>query len=552
MTDVLPTTMNPLWVKGFRERCRPKHLLSWGTIWLTLATFVFLVTYITMVEREVSTKAEAAKAALPGILVIQAVILMLFGTGAVASGISQERDEDLVSYIRMTPMSPFQKVIGYLFGLPAREYILFASTLPLVVIIVAISGFSIITLLHFYLVFFTSVIVYHMTALVVGMVSPKPRLASLMSMGLVVVLYFALPNLSRVGITFFEFLTIRPTFFGLIQQELPAALRARAESSGIDTFRPVPFFQTSIQPTVYTLMVQGFLIASMFSIVHRKWRDESCLLLSKPSGLAVFTGITLFTLASFWAVVAQDSAYSRLFEPLGIEGPVERAPVSFFFLMMTCLLIIGVSYVATVCSITPTRDQSRNGIRLAQKLGRNRLPWNSDAASSLPAAVVMLLVVLTSGIAVVNLAISKGDYMTSGPQVPQTIAFVLLIFAVGVFIQGIAESTSIRVFGVTVFLVWMIPFFAMVIMVAAFEAFEAGLYLGQPFPPVSLGYSIAWMLESTSAPAGFDQEVRFMPPNDEITSHPGRIVLAGTVGYALAAVLVQAYRAHKRTALWIK
>ena len=51
-------------------------------------------------------------------------------------------------------------------------------------------------------------------------VMPVKVLAAMTSMGLVFALYFALPNLSRIGITYFEFLTIRPTFFGLLQQGL--------------------------------------------------------------------------------------------------------------------------------------------------------------------------------------------------------------------------------------------------------------------------------------------------------------------------------------------
>lgn len=538
--------LNPLWVRGYRERCRLKHMLSWGTIWITLATFVFLVTYITMVEQDVSTKAEAAKAALPGILVIQAIILMLFGTGAVASGISQDRDDDLLNYVRMTPMSPTAKVIGYLFGLPAREYLLFAATMPLVIIIVAISGFSLLTLAHFYLVFFTSVLVYHMTALVVGMVSPKPRLASLMSMGLVILLYFALPNLSRVGITFFEFLTIRPTFFGLVQQELPEELRAQVEASGIDTFRPVPFFNGAIRPTLYSLMVQGFLIVTMFSIVHRKWRDQASHIFSKPGALAVFCGVSVFTFASLWAIVAQDDTYNRLFSRV----TTERIPETFYVLLMTCIMIVGGTYIFLICTITPSKDLAMSGIRQAKRLGQTRLPPLSDAASSLPAAIAMIVISILCIAAIISLAARHGDYITSAPAVQPVIAWLLLFIGIAIFVQGAAESTSTRVFGVCVFVLWMIPFFSMVILFAAFEAFEAGMYIGQPFPPVSLGFSTAWMLETTAPPATYNGGFRFMPREDELTANPAGIAFTGAIGYAAAAVAVQALRWKRRNKLW--
>jgi len=539
--------INPLCVKGLRSRCRLKFLISWGAIWLTISTFVFLSTYLTLVEQELSSKADAAKAALPGILVIQSIILMLFGTSTVASGVAQERDEGLLDYIRMTPMSPTAKVLGYLFGLPIREYILFAFTLPLVAIIVIISGFSLLTLAHFYLVFFTSVLVYHMTALVVGTVSPKPRLASMMSMGLVVILYFALPNLSRVGITFFEFLTIRPTFLGLLQQELPDGLRARAELNGIDTFRPVPFFNGTVRPTLYTIMVQGFLIAVMFSIVYRKWRDQANHLFSKTGALVVFGGVATFTLASIWSVVAQDEAYHQLFNPFGSMDSSSRIPQTLYALMMIGLMILGGTYLFLICATTPSRNRTLVGFRQMRRLGRSNIPLAADAASSFPLAMIMLTITALAGAAILMLAHSKGDYIASSPSAQSILTVLVLLFAIGLSIQALAERIALRAFGVAAFLLWMIPFFTMVIFMAAFEAYEVGFYVGQPFPPVSMGLALGWLLESTTPVSGGDvSSQRFLPTDDNLTFHPQTVVTAGTIGYAAAALVLQRMRLRHR------
>jgi len=161
-------SVNPIWQKSLRSRLRVRHMLSWGVVTLTITAFVFLITYTTMTEQEMASGQDAAKATIPGVIVIQGILLMAFGSGAVSSGIATERDKGLVDYQRMTPMSPTAKILGYMFGLPAREYFLFALPLPFVAIAVAISDFSLLALGHFYLVFFTSVWVYHMTALVAG------------------------------------------------------------------------------------------------------------------------------------------------------------------------------------------------------------------------------------------------------------------------------------------------------------------------------------------------------------------------------------------------
>ncbi len=542
---IAPWRVNPIWQKSARARMRPRHLVSWGVVTLTVTLFVALIIYTTMTERELTSSRDAAKAVLPAIVVIQAILLMMLGTGAVAAGVSQERDEGLLDYQRMTPMRPTAKILGYLFGLPVREYALFAMTLPIVAVAVAISGFSLLTLAHFYAVFFTSVWVYHMTGLVAGMVAPKPRLASMLSIGLVAVLYFVLPNLSRFGITFFEFLTIRPTFFGLLQQELPAHLRAPAEASGIDSFRDVPLFGGLLHPTIYTLAVQGFLIATMFSVAHRKWRNQSLHVFSKAGALVVFGGVLFFLLGSVWAVIVQDDAYRAVFEPFNDAFRLDhRAPQSLQLLLSLFALIVGVAYLVLLAAVTPSRHTTIEGWRRAQKLGRSRLAPNSDAASSLPLALAMLALTLGAGVLLLHEASARADYYAAGPSTRSLAVLVLGVVGVCLFTQAARESLSMRVFGVGLFLLWMVPCFAMMILYAAFEAFVAGTYVGLPCPPVLILYSIAEMMTTTTP---LDAPARFVPP--ELDGRVGDITTLGAAGYAIAGAAAQLFRARSRTRL---
>ncbi len=537
---------NPLWQKSLRARLRLKHIISWGVVTLTLTAFVSLIIYTTMTEQEMAPKDVAAKAVLPGIIVIQAILLMMLGTGSVAAGVARERDEGLLDYQRMTPMSPTAKILGYLFGLPVREYALFAMTLPFVAAAVWIGNFNLLTLGHFYAVFFTSVLVYHMTALVAGMVAPKPRSATLLSLGLVVALYFVLPNLSRLGITFFEFLTIRPTFFGLVQQEMPPEFRPTAEASGIDSFRDVPFFAGVMHPTIYTLLVQGFVVVTMFMIVHRKWRDASSHLMSKLGGVTVFAGVAFFLLASVWALVVQDDAYWEVFRAFeGDSDREQRAPESLEILMIISAMILGGAYLLVIATITPSRDRTIEGWRRARKLGHTRFGVNADAASSLPAALIMIALALGSGFAILRAADAGGDYFSTGPSAQSMIVVAALCVGVALFVQGLRERFSLRVFMVTLFLLWMVPFFVMSVMYAAFEAFVPGSYVALPCPPVSIGYALAQMMHTTTPLPGADPD--FLP-EDLIDDMPA-IVATGAAGYLAAAVAIQGFRHAHRAAL---
>jgi len=118
--------LNPLVIKGYRERLRMKHALSWGVVVVVVAGFIYAISYLMGTHQGQLRTKEASKFALAALLVLQAIILMLIGTGSVATGIVQERTNGVLDYQRMTPMKPTSKIIGYLFGLPAREYFLAA------------------------------------------------------------------------------------------------------------------------------------------------------------------------------------------------------------------------------------------------------------------------------------------------------------------------------------------------------------------------------------------------------------------------------------------
>lgn len=107
---------NPITVKGARARLRMKHIISWGVITLSVTAFVCLLAYLTGTERNIVDRATAARAMMVPIIVIQGILLMLVGTGAVASTLAREREGRLLDYHRMTPMSPVSKILGFLFG----------------------------------------------------------------------------------------------------------------------------------------------------------------------------------------------------------------------------------------------------------------------------------------------------------------------------------------------------------------------------------------------------------------------------------------------------
>ena len=130
--------MNPLIQKGIRERLRTKHLIASGLFSLILCSTIYLSFYLygasdqEIFDAETQTylssegiPANGAREAFTKLLAFQGFLLMFLGTGRVASVTAEEKESGLLDYQRMTPMNPLPKIVGYIFGLPSREYFMF-------------------------------------------------------------------------------------------------------------------------------------------------------------------------------------------------------------------------------------------------------------------------------------------------------------------------------------------------------------------------------------------------------------------------------------------
>ena len=208
--------MNPLILRGIRESLRTKHLIAAGLFSLIVCSTVYMTSYLEGSKgkytydsqtkewtKEESSPVNGARNAFTFIVILQGFYLMFLGTGRVASITAEERESGLLDYQRMTPMNPFAKIVGYIFGLPAREYYMFLFSVPFLLHCVIVGQIPWKNVIHLYLVFFSSVVLYHLTAHAVGLIISKPRAASWVSRIVVLGLYVALPGLGQVGVSFY-------------------------------------------------------------------------------------------------------------------------------------------------------------------------------------------------------------------------------------------------------------------------------------------------------------------------------------------------------------
>tara|TARA_B100001123_G_scaffold219814_1_gene248033 strand:- start:287 stop:2038 length:1752 start_codon:yes stop_codon:yes gene_type:complete len=498
--------LNPIIRKGFRERLRPKQMIAWGLCTLIVTSFLYLTTYLNTTESIGNqffgaTKADGAKKAFPVLLGIQVFILMFLGTGRLAAGTAEERETGLLDYQRMTPMRPSAKIVGYLFGLPAREYFMFALTLPFLVHAIIVGELAVSKVLLLYIVFLSCVLLYHLTAHVTGLIVSKPRAAAWVSRVVVLGLYVLLPILGRAGFSFLSFLTLRPTYYGTMQEELEKSWEDRMLQEQWDNseryeysqrmaefWKEVPFFEIELSASLFTILMQGLLFAALFATAHRKWQSENLPAFSKTFGIGLFAVIQFFLLGSLWQLYGNGEA-SRLLG-WGISRVDNRQfvenPLVVLIIVQTILFTFSLVVAALILHVTcPTRHQYLKGRRRAAKLGLPDIPFAADEKPGWMVVLCLALIMPITHFLLLAHAASSRIYFMRTPEIE---AFVLpcLLFAMClVYLRAAREKWFTVGFWGFLGLLWITPLLVAMVMAAGWrdDAVFAVFHVGSLSPP---------------------------------------------------------------------
>ncbi len=423
---------NPIFLRYCRSRLRARGLTPSLVIVLVLASFAYIITPLG-VERATEgrqqihayLKVEAMKskeakrnyeqyreverqigldnptiqpthiyqrAALIPLLILQAIFLFLAGTGQVAAGMTAERDEGMVDYQRLSPMKPLAKVLGYLLGLPVREWVLFLSTLPFTALALWRGQVPFDVWGPVALTFFTSVILYHLTGLTAGTVMKSRRWAFLLCMGLIFVLYFLAPQSSRYGLPFLRYVTLWPAVMDAAHIFPEEQVKAWRFLSSIPSGNGgVEFYKWKPSALQFTLIVQGSFIVTLLVMVWRKWRQADSHLLSKAWALLVFAWLGVLHMGNALPGIEDGSLFPTSFLRLLQKNPAQPGPGEAYTVCALYGVLLLFLLVIFIVMLTPSHDAQSRGLRRAAKLGRSRTPLFADEASAFP--VLLLLTV---------------------------------------------------------------------------------------------------------------------------------------------------------------
>lgn len=486
---------NPLFVKSVRQRLRMRELIAWCTITVLITTLVFVGTYFTATERHIADPTEAARAAFVPVMFIQGFILILLGTGSVASGITVERMDGTLDYQRMTPMSPTAKILGYLFGLPVREYVMFLTTLPFVVICVVKGGLDVARVAELYLVFFVSTWLYHMTGMVAGMIARRPRRAGWFARLMVIALYLFFPRFANFGFTFLGHLTFLPAWYAIMAGELQLPARG-AELARYETVR---FFTVALRPTLYSLLVQGGLLLSFFSIVRRKWLQATNHAFSKGGALVFHGAVQLLVLGSLWPFLTGQRSIAFVADGV-IQLRHQWAGVFYCF-----FFISGLSGLALIHSITPSRHAFQRGLRRARKLGWRRVPGSSDEAGGLLSALLLGVITLGSYLALVYMGLPDEHLRRWNFCATGHLAVVALVLTTHQLVHVSSALWGTRGLMAVTGMLWFFPLAVAFILVSAWSAVEPASYVATLSPAATYLYAVLYLFDFTTTREPFTQ-----------------------------------------------
>jgi len=472
---------NPILRRYWRSRLRPVRLGITIVMALVIAGFIATLSYLPLRYRGNLSGADAARAAFLPLLILQAVLVMFAGTGAVGAGILQEAEEGMIEYQRLTPLSPLAKVLGYLFGLPARQYVSFAVTAIFSALSVIMGQIPLKAWGAVYLVFFSSAILYHLLALITGLVIKSRWRAGVISLGFVLLLNFVLPNLANFGFIVFSHLTIRPVIMANFIDLTPHWRGMLGSVPQTISSPSVLFFGLNVSHLAFSLIVQGSLILTFVVILVRRWRDEQAHLLGKCYAVSFLIWIQVILLGNVLPLLERGSFISGVLgrrgiimpDVISISGRYEARALGIIYGVISLLLMMPV-----ISCITPREDTQMIAFRRRKKFVQSHIPWLSDGATAAPFAWI------AAGISGVAWAIVARHLLTlpafegTGFPVSAWAIFTGVILVVGALFHFLIETAGRRAAWVAVFLAGFIPLFTSLVLISIHNRyFNAAQYI---------------------------------------------------------------------------
>lgn len=496
---------NPIFHRYRHSQLRLSSLIT-GALLYGGSSFIFYFMALGYTVTQTDLTFEQTAAYPFGLLIfLQIFILNFVGTGEVAAGMARESVDEVLTYQRLTPLSPSTKIIGYLFGLPIRQFYHFVLTLPVTAIIIINGNIPAEIWVPVYAVLFTSTFMFYLLAMSVGFIMGK-RFSALISQGLVAMLYFALPQLSNFGFVIFEYLTIRPALFAAANKMLPQFKRFEHDQYAL-------FYNWEVSHTVYCIVLQCLIGWIFYSLMLRRWRLESSHLLSKLQCVAIATTLHVIILGGIWASTSNGSILEVKIQARTPQMAVLQQTLTdnveiIAAAVLSLYGLIGFAF-AILLQYIYTPDKFRYLAGLRERKNQNKSPYAiaSDSASGVPTSIIITAITTAAWLI-------YSDHLSGSPQVAKFIASaswtpvdvmlvavsITTLLAHGFSLEHLGKKLTATIACFT----WVIPL-AIALLLSSWSFGEDASSFIYGFSPLSMDFSPGYVMAGIHAVGDFTQ-----------------------------------------------
>lgn len=462
---------NAVFLKNVRERMRTNTLLPVAvTVTILVAMILFLFSLIDLS----STGAPRSWWAFFILAIGQGIVLLLSGSGSVATSAGRERQAGTLDFHRTSPTSSFDIVIGLILGPPVVEWLVVLSLLPLTAGLALFGGTSIDVLVGFYASLFLCAIFLHVATLLGVMAIESRRIdiyRSSWPLALAVFAWIGSGIGLGAGISVLANSTCIPAYMELL---IDMGIVSAAEINE-NAFQ---FFKISMPYLLLQVIIQAPLGALLFVSTLRRISRPERPIFTKGQSLALFAFLSFLFIGTVIVFLPDET-------PRG-SGIFPEESLAILVAFMYFAMFAG---MLTGAGCTPSRLTYLKGLRRARKRESRSLALFDDHTSNAP---------WLASYAVVTLA----AYGTFAPFVPiaQYLRYaVALMVAIAYVVWFLAALEAFRLgnhhekrnlFVLAIAVPWFfIPLFSFVFsLVGALEDFVPYFLVACPFFGVGLTF----------------------------------------------------------------
>jgi len=515
---------NPIFLAYARARLRKHHLLPGFVMYSIVVAVVLVGSYIATTSNlpkgeKIHVSERSALFAYHAIFALQTLLLLVMGTSRAANSAAAERGEGILQFHRMTPLSVWEILQGYLIGMSVREYLLAGIGILGEIVCVCMGG---VTILQFFLTNFmllTSTLFFHLVGILVGIsrTSSSGTTVTLASLiGVVPIIAIAFP--------FGDYAYLTPMPYYLHSMVSPADMEELFYKYAA---MPVLLFNQRISPFVFSLFLQVLIGSFIVFALGRKLREPTNAAFSKPSAVLLFSVIELLLMGRLWEGISRPQAENGI---LGILSKVSDRTQFLTALLGVATVTSLLVALGLLKSLGPSENRLRKVFIRTHKYKLPKLPYFHDDTSAMLTAVVFCAIFLGCFWWMLRIGTGFADeWHRPWGAVPIAVSLLILVFV------AMCEWTALKfprnsegyiaLVGVTW---WLLPVGAAWLIGFGKSALSEVLIAISPITSIYCA---------------------LVPMNEEVTIYPVRVVFINIFTSTALFLLFASLLVHKRNSL---